>query len=135
DSWSASANRSCRWRCWLPHPSPSCGRRARRLRTRAMHGKSVCRCTSAKFPGIIRRAAAHRCSRPARPRTCRRLFRHLDVDFANLLDRQQALGYEALRDDRFEFIEENVDGINLAATVAGYHALAKSIREIMVDFA
>ena len=29
-----------------------------------------------------------------------------DVDFADLLDRQQALGDEALRDDRLEFVEE-----------------------------
>jgi hypothetical protein len=42
-------------------------------------------------------------------------FRHLDVDFADLLDGQQALGDQALRDDRLELVEENVDGVNLAA--------------------
>ena len=59
----------------------------------------------------------------------------MDVDFADLLDGQQALGDEALRDDRLEFVEENVDGVNLAAGVAGDHALAKSGREIVFDLA
>src|SRR5208337_388925 len=64
-----------------------------------------------------------------------RLFHHLDVDFADLLDGQQALGDEALRDDRLEFVEENVDAVNLAAGVAGDQAFAQSICEIMVDLA
>jgi hypothetical protein len=59
----------------------------------------------------------------------------LDVDFADLLDRQQALGDEALRDDRLEFVEENVDSVNLAAAVAGDHAFAQSICEIVFDLA
>src|ERR1019366_9227075 len=43
----------------------------------------------------------------------RTFFRHEDVDFADLLDRRQALGDEALRDARLEFVEENVDAVNL----------------------
>src|SRR5208282_6947387 len=63
----------------------------------------------------------------------RSLFRHLDVDFANFLDRQQALRNQPLRDDRFELVKENVDRVNLAASVASDQALAESVGKVVID--
>ena len=65
----------------------------------------------------------------------RSLFRHLDIDFADFLDGQQTLGDKALRDHRFEFVEQNIDRVDLAAAVAGDHALAERGGEIVFDLA
>ena len=53
-------------------------------------------------------------------------FGHLNVDFADLLDGQQALGYQSLRYHRFEFVEENDRRRrSSSASVARDHALAR----------
>src|SRR5260370_16920082 len=65
----------------------------------------------------------------------RSLFGHGHVDCADLFDGQEEVGDEALRDDRLEFVEENVDAVNFVAGVAGNHTLAKRGREIVFDLA
>jgi len=44
----------------------------------------------------------------------RSFLRHVDIDFADFLDGQHTLGHQALRDYRLEFVEQNIDAVNLA---------------------
>src|SRR5580658_2029515 len=76
-----------------------------------------------------------RCFEPLFTFLDRRLFRHLNINFSDLLDGEQSLGHKALRDDRFEFIEENVDAVDFTSGIARDHALAESASEAVLNFA
>src|ERR1700677_674637 len=62
-------------------------------------------------------------------------FGHLDVDFAYVFDGEQALHYQALRDDGFEFVEEEVDRVDLGMGIAGYHTPAEFVGKVIFDLA
>src|ERR1700691_1493684 len=76
-----------------------------------------------------------RCFEPLFTFFYRRLFRHLNINFSDLFYGEQSLGYEALRDDRFEFVEENVDTVDFASGIARDYALAERASEVVLHSA
>src|ERR1700739_4911806 len=64
-----------------------------------------------------------------------RFFGHADIDHPDFLDGQEVLGDQALRNDRFEFVEENVDAVDFSARVTSDDTGRQSRGETVFDLA